>query len=193
MRLFALTTVCFLLAAPVCATQYVGVKFGTHDVHITNNDEHNPKIGFKTGLKYGYAMENGVRTELEVDFAKNEYKTDYSVNTNESISSKKYRSFKSWSYMANIVYDFAKLQLYEVTPFLGVGVGYCETTEKHKVKFPDATYHNKERDGVFAYQGIVGLKYLVNAEYSTTIEYKYFCGQSHMKAHSVGVSLLRNF
>lgn len=193
MKVFALTAICVLSIAPLCATQYVGVKLGTNDIHNTSDSAHNPKVGFKTGLKYGYALDNGIRAEVEVDFTKNDYKTTYTKTSDEQVTSKSYQSFKSWSYMANLVYDFANVQLYNLTPYAGVGVGYCESTEKNKVKFSFNSYDDKERDGVFAYQGILGFKYAMSPEYSTTFEYKYFCGQSHVKAHSFAMAVLRHF
>ena len=191
MKLFAIA-LCTLLVCPVFAGQYVGVHVGTNNSVLTS-ENHNPKIGYKAGANYGYKFDNGFRAEVELAYHKNNFKTKYSLSEVDTIQAKGYRSFHHLSYMANVLYDITQIRVGDVTPYVGIGAGYCEHTEKNKIKFDSTTHQDKMKDNRFAYQAIVGVKYDINQAYAAAVQYHYFCGQAHVKDHSVGVSLIRNF
>ena len=186
---FALFT---LFACPLMAQQYVAVKVGSTHSAMTN-ETHNPKMGYHAGAHYGYIFGNGFRSEIEFRHQKNNFKTKYTLGQQDVVQSKEYRSLQHLAYMVNVLYDIAQIRVGDFTPYIGIGAGYCQHTEKNKVKFLGTTSQDKMRDDRFAYQGIVGAKYQINADYATAIQYHYFCGQPHKKDHSVGVSLIRNF
>ena len=95
--------------------------------------------------------------------------------------------------MGNVFYDVKSLYTRGFTPFIGVGAGYANNTEKNKVKYGTITHNDKLRDNGFAYQAIVGAKYPLNDLVDVGVQYHYFVGNNHQKAHNLGVSLLRNF
>ncbi len=192
MRIFTLILAFLFIVSTANAGQYVGASFGTNDKKLTNED-HNPKIGFKADAILGYKYANNLRTELTVSYSKNEFKTQYNLKDIDVLASKEYRSFHSWTYMANVIYDVLPLSAQDFTPYVGVGVGYCESTEKNKIKYADKTYHDMYRDGRIAYQGFVGVSRPIDEFYTAAVEYKYNIGQSHAKNHSFGVSILRSF
>jgi opacity protein-like surface antigen len=173
--------------------QYVGIHVGTDYCFKTNASNSGDKVGVKGGVSYGYKFDSGFRAEVEMAYRKNSFRTKYIVGAEDNLKSKNYHSLHSWSYMANVFYDVKPLSYRDVHPYVGVGVGYCQGTEKVKFKSPLKVNEVKERDSHFAYQGIVGAKYALNDVVDIAAEYKYFCGQAHAKDHSICLALLRNF
>lgn len=192
MKLFVLTALCTVLISPIFASQYAGLNVGTNNSLLTR-ESHNPKIGYQIGAKYGYFLGNGFRTEFSLGYKKNNFKTKYTMDSKDDIQSKEYRSMYAISYMLNGFYDFVQLKVMDVTPYLGVGLGYSQNSEKNKLKTDTNTQTDKFRDNRFAYQAIAGVKYDINADYSTAVEYHYCCSRSHAKDHSVDISVLRSF
>ena len=192
MKLITLAALCVLSITPLSAAQYTSVSLGSNDVCLTNED-HSPKIGYHSGMSYGYKFENGMRAELEVSFSKCNFKTKYNMKSEDEVESKEYRSFHSWSYMANTIYDVVQLNFRDVVPYFGVGVGYADNTEKSKIKSDFETSQDKYHDSRFAYQVILGAKCAINADYETALQYNFLSGQSHAKTHNIGLYLIRNF
>lgn len=192
MRILTLILAFLVIVSTANAGQYIGLGFGTNDKRLTN-ENHNPKIGYKLDAVYGFRYDNHLRTELAVTYNKNEFKTQHNLKDIDVLVSKEYRSFHSWSYMANLLFDVNPLSIDSFTPYIGIGVGYCESTEKAKIKYADISYKDMVRDGRFAYQGMIGLSHPIDQFYTASIEYKYNVGQSHAKNHSFGLSLLRSF
>jgi len=189
-KLFTIATLSLLPLTAWCG-QYVGVKLGTDYTFLTNKNDEGLKVGYKAGMNYGYALDSGIRAEVEMNYRKNSFKTKY-VLENDETKSRSYHSMHSWAYMVNVLYDINKLDTYNVIPYIGVGVGYCQNTEKFKFKAVDIT-ESKERDDRFAYQAIAGVKYAVNENIAIGMEYNYFCGRSHAKDHNIGLTVIRNF
>lgn len=193
MKLFIIATLCFLSFAFLNAANYVAVELGTQHLELTNQSLSGLKVGYKAGVKIGYIFGNGFRSELEVTYRKNHVRTKYNMGDTDVVMSKEYNNFNSLGYMVNALYDVNQLATKDIIPYIGVGVGYCQNTNQNKIKYDSVTKEDKLRDNRFAYQGIVGMKYAIDADYATALEYHYFCGQSHAKAHSVGLSLIRSF
>jgi len=191
MKLLSLA-LCVLAIAPLSASQYVGLEFGANHVELTDQDK-NPKIGYIAGVKYGYDFDNGVRVELASHYRKNVKSTQYIMGDEDQILSKHHKSLHSWSYMANCLYDITQISVKTFVPYVGIGVGYCQNTEHNTVKYDKTERADKLKDNRFAYQGIIGARYALNPDYSSSIEYQYFCGQSHAKHHTVNLSLNRHF
>jgi opacity protein-like surface antigen len=173
--------------------QYFGIIGGTNHCELTKESNHGMKVGVNAGVKYGYIFGNGFRVEGEVAYRHNSFSTKYNVANLDILESKEYNHKHSWSYMANGFFDLANLQVGSIIPYVGAGIGYCQNTEKKKMKFADITNEEKTKDNRFAYQGIIGAKYQINADYSAGLEYHYFVGKSHAKEHSVGMIIARNF
>jgi opacity protein-like surface antigen len=193
MKLLSLITIFIISVSPVFAGQYVALDVGTSDLNLTNVSHSGLKVGLKAGIKYGYTFENGFRPEFECSYRKNNYSTKYSVGDQDLTVSKEYNNFHSWCYMMNGFYDLSNLSVSDIVPYLGVGVGYCQSVQHKKLRQIIGSNSSKLRDSRFAYQGIVGAKFAINEIYSTAVEYHYFCGQEHAKSHSVELALVRNF
>ncbi len=193
MKFCTFFALCFLSFGSLSAAQYAGIELGTDHLELTNRSHTGMKVGYKAAVKFGYIFGNGIRTEAEVAYRKNHVRTKYNMGDADTVVSKEYSNYHSWSYMVNMLYDINQLATRDIIPYLGVGVGYCQNTDHNKIKSNTADRQDKLKDDRFAYQGIVGLKYAINADYATALEYQYFCGQSHAKAHSVGLSLIRTF
>jgi opacity protein-like surface antigen len=200
MRILSLA-LCVLSIAPVSAiqdigsvvtNQYFGLEVGANHLEMTNNNK-GQKVGYAAGAKYGFDFNNGVRVEFAGKYRKNVKSTKYTLGETDIVLSKEYSSNYSWSYMANLIYDMHQLTTKTFIPYLGVGVGYCQNTQHNKIKYPVTSNTDKLKDNRFAYQGIVGARYALNVDYSTALEYQYFCGQSHAKHHNVSLSLNRHF
>lgn len=191
MKLLSLA-LCILAIAPLSANQYIGLEFGANHIELTNQDK-GLKVGYIAGVKYGYDFDNSVRVEVSSHYRKNVKSTQYVVGDEDQVLSKSYKGLHSWSYMVNCLYDIHQISAKSFVPYIGLGMGYCQNTEHNKVKLGDIAHSDKLKDNRFAYQGIVGARYGLNADYSTGIEYQYFIGQSHAKHHTVNLSLNRHF
>lgn len=189
-KLLTIATLAFLPLTAWCG-QYVGLNLGTDYTFLTNKNDEGLKIGYKAGMTYGYALDSGIRAEIEVAYRKNSFRTKYDL-IGDATTGRSYHSMHSWSYMANVLYDIKQLNTYSVIPYVGLGVGYCQDTEKLKYK-ADAVTESKMRDDRFAYQAIAGLKYPVNEIVTLGLEYHYFCGRAHAKDHNVELALVRSF
>jgi opacity protein-like surface antigen len=187
MKKFAFSALCTLFIFPVFGAQYVGINGGL-DHTILTSENHNPKIGYRVGASYGFKFENGFRAEVELGYQKCQFKSVQSLDDQQSK-----RSFHRMSYMANVLYDISQIKISEMTPYVGFGVGYCDTAENYKITKESTSTNSKLKDNRFAYQAIVGAKYNINEDYAAAMEYHYFCGQPHAKVHNVGLHLIRNF
>ena len=150
-------------------------------------------MGYKTGFTYGHSLDSGFRAEVEGTIRQNHYKTRYDFVGEDIITAKHHRCKFSWCVMSNVYYDVIELSTRNVTPFIGVGVGYAHNVEKNKIKYTKFVHEDKLKDNCFAYQAIVGAKYPINEQVDVAVQYHYYVGNSHQKAHNVGVSVLRNF
>jgi opacity protein-like surface antigen len=194
MKKFGILLSFFAFSFPVFSQttthQYVNVNFGGSHVFSTNSSQ-SPKVGFKTGFRYGYKFESGFRGELEVGYRQNHHATQ--VKLENQVLSKSYSSLKSWAYMFNLLYDVNQVAYQGLIPYAGFGLGYAHNTTNNKVKFVDKTSENKLHDDRFAYQALVGIKYLFSADVDVGLEYQYFCGKSHAKDHSFALVVGKNF
>ena len=184
-----------LLSLPMIlsAGQYAGVKAGTDYKHKTDIATSGQNVGCQFGASYGYDFANGVRSEIEVAFRNGQKRTKYTDKTLDIIESKQFDSSHSWSYMTNLIYDVSQLQICNLTPYFGVGVGYVQSVEHRKIKFDHESNSEKRRDSGFAYQGIAGIKYPIAEKLSMDMQYCYHIPGPHTKNHSVTVGIVRAF
>jgi outer membrane autotransporter protein len=193
MRQKLISLLALLSFMPLCATQYVGIEGGANHSILTNHSDADLKTGLAGSIKYGYKFASGIRVELQAIYRTNRFKTKYNLIDNDQIASKEYKSHHSWSYMSNVIYDICQLSTYEIVPYIGAGIGYCQLSVNHKVKSDAHTIQNKIKDSRFAYHAIAGAKYKVQENMETGIEYRYFIGNNHKKDHSVAMFVLRTF
>jgi len=114
----------------------------------------------------GYAWGNNFRTELEGGYRYNGVSELKGTGASGSGG-----NFNAWSLMANAIYDFKNNTPW--TPYLGAGMG-AAFEEAHQIGnvFAANTTINKS-DTQFAYQGIVGIDYDLNAQSAWGVRYDY--------------------
>lgn len=189
-KLFMLSSL--FLFPILSAEQYVSLSAGPDFSHITNSSEHGQKVGYRVGAAYGYKFSNAVRAELEVSYRDASKRTKYVYS--EGTDEKTHISSHSMSYLVNVAYDIGSLETYNLTPYLGGGVGVCNNTYQLKTRKGDVTTNtDKGKDDRFAWQLIAGAKYPVAEKTEVAVEYKYFNGAYHAKNHSVSAALIRSF
>lgn len=172
---------------------YVSMSIGANNPKRSDNHANSQKVGFKGGLMVGTKFSDGFNGELEVGYRSSTKKKRHTNELTSLTDSKEHVSSYSWAYMVNALYDFTQIKYRSITPYAGIGVGYCVSTDKVKVQYDTHTTRDKIKDDRFAYQGILGAKYPID-EYSTIgIQYNYFCGKNHQKDHSVNMALARSF
>lgn len=173
--------------------QYVGLHVGASKRVQTNGSNSGQKVGARGGLTWGYDFGNQVRAEVEISYREGHKRTQYVERALDEVDHKIYQSTKAWSYMANVIYDVSQLPLWSATPYLGVGVGYAQYTQKGKVKYDTYSDTEKRRDSEFAYQGIVGFRYHVAPGNVMSLQYCYHLGEPHAKNHSVTLGIAKLF
>src|SRR6266404_48084 len=164
-----------LLSLPIflSASQYAGFHAGTDYRNQTAASNSGQKVGCRVGGVYGYDFGNGIRSEAEVSYREGHKRTQYSDAGEDQLAYRRYDSHHSWSYMANLCYDVFQLQMWNLTPYFGAGVGYVQSVEHRKVKFVNETNSEKRRDSGFAYQALAGIKYPVADKMSLSAQYCY--------------------
>jgi OOP family OmpA-OmpF porin len=149
----ALTTL--PLAALAGSGPYLGAEGGANFEKSTAGASFN--TGWVGGLTGGYAFENGLRPELELDFRRNEL--DAASGGNGHV--------KAESAMANLWYDVKTNRgLFSVVhPYIGAGLGYARPT----VSSPAVNGH----DSAFAYQAGAGFGYDLTRNLTASIDYRF--------------------
>jgi opacity protein-like surface antigen len=184
----------FVLAtASAYANQYVGVHLGTDFGHNTNNTVSGDKVGFKTGVTYGYVLGSGFRVEFEGSYRQTPFKSTYVTNNDTKQEVKTTRNINSISYLGNAYFDINSLNTYNVTPYIGVGMGYSQHSDTNKQIALGKSNKKTIHENGFVYQGIVGLKFPISDTLDLMTQYHYFVGRAHTKHHSVNFSIAKLF
>ncbi len=185
-----------MLALPVAAQAqvvtgfYVGAGAGLNfvqstDVRVTgpaaaglSNAAASGTIDFSMGfggvISVGYGLGNGLRAEIEGNYRQNEVDSISGYPGLVTGGTRSDGKFRSYGVMANVLYDF-DLGL-PITPYLGLGAGYV-WVDYDNVRLRGATggFTIDDRDGRFAYQGIIGAAYPLTSwvpGLSLTAEYR---------------------
>ena len=193
-KIFSLLILGLLCTVSLSAeNKYVGFSLGTNNPKRSDSDIKGQKIGYRGDFKIGYRLANGISTEFETGYRENDCKKRYYTvemdNTNAKQQSKGY----SWSYMINALYDLNSMSYESITPYFGIGIGYCVYTDKSKTQYDTFTVRSHKKDDRFAYQGIIGVKYPINDLTSIGVQYNLFVGRNHQKDHGASITLARGF
>jgi opacity protein-like surface antigen len=184
-QLFALLTVAttLLLGAETQANQvcldgvYVGALAGGNFITTYHKDHKTTSFngGYLMGANVGYELDFGCR--LEGEFA-------YRHNTIEYVRKgdkkcKPHTYYDTFSLMANGYRDF-NVGL-EITPYVGLGIGYAWNTKHVKANHQEAVAKSRE----FAWQAMVGGNYELCENTTLSAEYRFFKNRKHCDNHSV--------
>jgi opacity protein-like surface antigen len=184
-----------LLSLPVflSAGQYVGIHGGPDYGFKTNDSNSGQKVGYAVGGVFGHDFANQFRCEVEVSYRKAHKRTIYKDKVIDQIFSKQYESRHSTAFMANGYYDLSQLAMYNLSPFIGAGVGFTNNVVELKAKYDDHIDSEKRRDSDFAWQLLAGLSYPVQEGVKANVRYCYQQGQQHYKNHGVTVGFVKAF
>ena len=81
----------------------------------------------------------------------------------------RFGQFNSLGIMANALYDFFPTRQW--SPYLGVGIGGLRVEESGRIVRGIGL--GEDSDFQFAYQGIAGIKYAFNPNWSASVDYRY--------------------
>ncbi|MSP00352.1 MAG: OmpA family protein [Acetobacteraceae bacterium] len=138
----------------------------------------NSEIGPAGVLSLGYGFGNGLRTEVEGGYRQNQFQKSGGVTEHLA------------GVMANVLYDFTGL-IPAVQPYVGAGAGYQWGTLSGVAGLSNSSV------GSFAYQGIAGVGFPINAVpgLALTAEYR-FLGLTSSRTYSAtpaGFKLTNDF
>lgn len=177
---------------PSCGRFYVGLFGGANWLNMSklHGFRLKSKTGFTGAASLGYAFDNGFRVEGEVSYRRNHL--DF---THGYTSGKGHGSIHSWSYMANVLYDFHQFSCYcpNVVPYIGFGLGYTQNHIDVKAHDAYSKAKAKGKSNGLAGQGIAGVGYRLTDSTTLAVEYRYFVGKKHVHDHSVGLALRQSF
>lgn len=164
---------------------YIGGFGGANfmDVDKDNGISIDMETGYYAGGCIGYKFSSPLRLEGEVAYRRNNFDKAKFEGDKYGLSG----NLTTWTYMANLYYDFDMGCAF--TPYLGVGAGYADT--KGTVKIEDVK--GKGRDDGFAYQGIAGVSYALCENVDLGLEYRYLGEKKNVRDHSVGLSIKQYF
>ena len=175
------------------AGQYVGFHGGTDYSYRTDTSNNGQKVGYALGLTYGHDVAPQVRLEGEVTYRHGSKRKVYKDKAVDQLDFVKYESKHSWSYMVNLVYDVNQLATYQLSPFVGLGLGYGNNVTELKVKYDSHADSEKRRDSDFAWQAIAGFSYPITDSVKSRVQYCYHRGEQHSISHSVTASIVKAF
>lgn len=171
-----------LYAAIGAGVAYMGddreVDSLTSPVAFSSEADHDKGIGVYTAL--GYAYGGGWRTELEFDYRRNNarhWTSDppaFSGFSGGTLSG----DVSSWAIMANLIRDL-DLGADSFTPYIGGGIGYAVMESELVGVNPIAAggfspLLVSDKDGSFAYQGIMGVAIGLAEDVMLDVSYRYF-------------------
>jgi len=165
------------LPAVANAQVYMGLDGGANypqDPGVRGSDSDWGWVGLG---QVGYDFGNGPKVEFEVGYRDND-------------------SIKSWSTMVNGIYQFLPQSSFH--PFIGAGIGWAWLDSDF------SGVNARNNDNSFAYQGIAGVAYDINANLALKAQYRYFAtldadvgpangGDADYRNHSVLVGFTYKF
>ncbi|MGK2872029.1 MAG: OmpA family protein [Alphaproteobacteria bacterium] len=165
---------------------FIGIMGGAnfsqdHDLSgggLTINRSVDTDTGWAVLPSIGYRYENGLRTELELGYRKNDVDS-ISGATNGS------GEIKAKSVMLNLVYDVETRG--RLSPYIGGGVGIANV--RYDNVNPVGVGGITDKDDVFAYQGMAGVTYALTDAMEVAAEYRYFATRDPDLRTSAGVAL----
>ncbi|MGE5147461.1 MAG: OmpA family protein [Candidatus Eiseniibacteriota bacterium] len=126
-------------------------------------------LGWAGLLSLGYRFRNGLRTEIEGGYRRN------NVDEIDNCPTCGDDGFtQAFSLMANALYDF-NINGSPLHPYIGAGAGAAKVRAGGIGPVPGTSINDS--DWAFAYQGIAGVSYAVSKPVELFAEYRYFATQ----------------
>lgn len=125
-----------------------------------------PAQGFGAGATAGYEFPSGLRLEGEAIFRNNDVDRVGGPGYGGSSGG----AIRSEAFMGNVLYDFLPNE--RLTPYIGGGVGIANVSLNGISSAGNRLVD--DQDHQFAYQGIAGMKYALDPNWSTSLDYRYF-------------------
>jgi outer membrane protein OmpA-like peptidoglycan-associated protein len=113
----------------------------------------------------GYAYGNGIRTELEVAYRRNQVDSIKGPGSASPYDG----HIRNINFMGNVLYDFATGT--RLTPYIGAGVGGALVNAEDMYTINGRTLDSERF--MFAYQGIAGVQLALDHNWSFTTDYRY--------------------
>ena len=125
-----------------------------------------PGEGFAAGVDGGYEFQSGLRLEGELVYRRH----DLNSATSAGVTSPTHGSLDNLAIMGNALYDFNNATKF--TPYVGAGVGAARLhlDDFNSVGSPGLS----ASDWRLAYQGIAGVRYTIDQNWSASLDYRYF-------------------
>jgi OOP family OmpA-OmpF porin len=128
----------------------------------------------------GYGFGNGLRLELEAGYRDNDVD---GISGQTGVSG----DVNVWSGMLNLLYDVPTGTSF--TPYIGAGLGYARVKVDGAGPVNGAAASVDDSDGVFAYQGILGMAYGLTPNLKIALDYRYFATQDPEFGTSAGTDV----
>lgn len=184
---------------------FIGIMGGanfTNDLDVSGagvgiNRSVDTDTGYAVIPSIGYRFGNGLRTEFELGYRKNDVDSVSGSTTGSG-------EIKARSAMLNLLYDVNMNG--RVSPYIGGGIGYAKVRYDgvQPVGIPGIGVNDSDK--VFAYQGIAGLSFAMSRAVELAAEYRYFATkdpdfrtsggtsvEGEYKAHAALIGLRFNF
>src|SRR5579883_1774457 len=170
-----------LLTVPALAQQsgwYFGLRAGATWLQDANNRPDNAappgSVGAKTRYDTGYNAGgfagyswNPLRLEAEISQHDNSLS---SVTPSGGATVSGSGDVSALAFMANLYYDFSTGTAF--TPYVGFGAGFA-SVHANSLRGAGSTLTINSSDMPFAYQGIVGVSYAFDPQWSVAADYRY--------------------
>ncbi len=179
----------FLFSTAFCAP-YVGIFGGAAADYDLKHSSIKANCGYYIGGKIGFTSCSFLRFEEEFSYQSSQV---HSVAVHGIHLNHSHGEVEFWSLMSNALID-PKIP-FIITPYFGGGIGYSRGSGKAKGSASGTSSHFTEKvhSNAFAWQGIVGLKYLVCLGFEASLEYRYFKISDVDANHKLGVALTKVF
>jgi len=182
--------VCFISEAKAeCNGPYIGLRAGavkhTYDDKydtFDNFDSWKTMLSGALGYRYDYFRFEGEyiwRDKMENSISD---KDNLGVNTN-------YAGMKSYSYMANVYFDFLPYRAF--SPYVNAGIGMTKLKYNDRYTFSDgtSTSHGNYSENNFTWSVGAGATLKVTSRFNIDAGYRYFdmgsLGESDIAAHEI--------
>jgi outer membrane protein OmpA-like peptidoglycan-associated protein len=137
-----------------------------------------PGEGFAAGVNGGFEFQSGLRLEGELVYRRHDEKSATSLGVTQPTTG----SIDNLAIMGNAFYDFNNATKF--TPYIGAGVGAARlhVDDFNSVGSPGLS----DSDWQLAYQGIAGVRYTIDPNWSASLDYRYFATTDPKFSGTVG-------